>query len=95
MPTFRNSLAGTSPPSEASPAQQALWWAAKGEWDKAHALSQDHEGDPAADWVHAHLHRVEGDDANAAYWYRRAGQPIAQVSLDDEWDAIAASLAAT
>ena len=51
----------------------ALWWAAKGEWDKAHEIVQD-EDDADAAWVHAYLHRVEGDLGNAGYWYRRAGK---------------------
>ncbi|ORE92769.1 hypothetical protein [Aurantimonas sp. 22II-16-19i] len=62
-----------------------------GDWDGAHAVVQD---DPSSDaaWIHAHLHRIEGDLANAAYWYRRAGRPVATVSLDEERDAIATAL---
>lgn len=70
---------------------EALWWAAKGDWDKAHKIVQDDESREAA-WVHAYLHRVEGDLPNASYWYRTAGKPAARVALDAEWNAIAAAL---
>ncbi|MCD2472317.1 hypothetical protein LQ948_13990 [Jiella sp. MQZ9-1] len=62
-----------------------------GDWNGAHAIVQD---DPSADaaWIHAHLHRVEGDLGNAAYWYRRAGRRVATSDLDDERDAIVAEL---
>ena len=76
-----------------SAALQSLWWAAKGEWDKSHALVQGDACREAA-WVHAYLHRVEGDAANAAYWYRRAGEPVCALGLEDEWRAIAAALLA-
>jgi hypothetical protein len=69
----------------------ALWWAAKGNWDKAHKIAQDVETVDAA-WVHAYLHRVEGDLGNAGYWYRQAGKPVAKDSLDAEWERIASSL---
>jgi hypothetical protein len=76
------------PPKGASGPLTALWHVAKGEWDKAHALVQD-DASAAAAWVHAHLHRVEGDEANAGYWYGRAGKPHAKSSLEDEWERIA------
>ena len=57
----------------------------------AHRLVQDESSNDAA-WVHAYLHRVEGDLGNAGYWYRRAGKPVAKGSLDEEWGAIAAAL---
>jgi hypothetical protein len=81
---FRDSLTAAQPPSGLSPALQALWYAAKGNWDKAHDITQP--GGPDLDWVHAYLHRVEGDPANAGYWYRRAGRPVAQTTLDVEWE---------
>jgi len=70
---------------------RALWHGARGEWEAAHAIAQD---DPSAAgaWVHAWLHRVEGDDANAAYWYRRAGRPVAAGPTDAEARAITAAL---
>ena len=85
-------MAAAAPPAGLSLAVQALWWAGKGEWDRAHACVQQNEGDPACDHVHAHLHRQEGDASNARYWYGRAGQPVPTVPLEQEWTAIAASL---
>ena len=89
---FRRTLADVAPPGGLDLALQALWWAGKGDWDRAHGCAQEREGDPACDWVHAYLHRVEGDRANAGYWYRRAGRPVAATSLQDEWNAIATAL---
>lgn len=74
-----------------APAQAGLWWAARGKWDQAHAAVQAAPG-KEADWVHAYLHRVEGDLENAAYWYARAGRPAATGPLDAEWEAIARQL---
>jgi hypothetical protein len=73
------------------PALQALWHQAKGDWDTAHGIAQEQD-DQAGAWVHAHLHRAEGDAANAGYWYRRAQKPLPTSSLDEEWDAIAMAL---
>jgi hypothetical protein len=70
---------------------QALHAAASGAWDDAHRLVQDDPSQMAA-WVHAHLHRVEGDLDNAAYWYRRAGRPVATCDLAAERAVIAAEL---
>jgi hypothetical protein len=56
------------------------------EWEAVHTICQAHEGEPLFDWGHALCHRVEGDDANAAYWYRRAGKPQPRVSLSQEWE---------
>ena len=81
-----------APPAGFGLAQQALWWSRRQDWERAHACVQQNEGDPACDWVHAHLHRVEGDGTNAAYWYRRAGKPIATGSLEAEWTAIATAI---
>ena len=80
-----------APPEAASPPLAALWHAAKGEWDKAHTLVQAEESAAAA-WVHAHLHRLEGDEGNAGYWYRRAGKPHAKSTHDEEWTEIANAL---
>ena len=90
---FRASVSEKSPPASLAVPAEALWWAAKGDWDRAHKLVQDEDSREAA-WVHAHLHRVEGDSSNAAYWYRRAGQPEATGPLDAEWAEIAAALLA-
>jgi hypothetical protein len=88
---FRASLAGTAPAPSLAPPLAALWWAAKGDWDAAHRIVQDESSREAA-WVHAYLHRVEGDLGNAGYWYRQAAQPVAKDSLDAEWERIAVSL---
>ena len=87
---FTSSLAGAAPPSSISPSLAAMWWAAKGEWDKAHAIVQDADGLDAA-WVHAYLHRIEGDSGNAGYWYRQAGKPVASGSIETEWEQIASA----
>ena len=91
MADFRASLADAAPDKTLSPPLAALWWAAKGDWDKAHGIVQD-EGDANSAWVHAYLHRVEGDLGNAGYWYRRAGQPVANDALEAEWGRIVAAL---
>jgi len=90
--SFRDSVSGAAPPVDVSPALQALWWLRKGEWSKAHEVCQGHEGDKDCDWVHAHLHREEGDLSNAGYWYRHAGKPVATCSLQQEWDQVAGAL---
>jgi hypothetical protein len=61
-----------------------LWWDAKGDWKRAHESAQQDEG-PEGSWVHAYLHRKEGDQGNAAYWYGRAGKPVCREPLDAEW----------
>lgn len=88
---FRQSLAAPSPPAGAAPALAALWHQGRGDWQAAHEAAQRDDGRDAA-WVHAHLHRVEGDESNAGYWYRRAGRPHCRDPLDAEWSAIAAAL---
>jgi hypothetical protein len=88
---FKSSLSASAPPPDISAALAALWWAAKGDWGRAHAIVQDEAGVDAA-WVHAYLHRVEGDAGNAGYWYRRAGKPAASGALDAEWDRIVVAL---
>jgi hypothetical protein len=85
---FERSLAGASPPEGYDLALQALWWAGKGDWSKAHGCAQQDEGNPRCDHVHAYLHREEGDIGNARYWYRRAGQSEGAGPLPDEWKAI-------
>ena len=91
MSDFRASLSGTAPAPSVEPPLAALWWAAKGDWDRAHKIVMNEETANAA-WVHAYLHRVEGDLGNAGYWYRRAGQPAAQDSLEAEWERIVSAL---
>lgn len=93
MAQFRARLSDSAPAAMLSPPLAALWWAAKGDWERAHGIVQDDQGRDAA-WVHAYLHRVEGDLGNAGYWYRQAGQPAAKDSLQAEWERIAAALLA-
>ncbi len=88
---FLKSTAGTAAPAGLGPAMRALWHDARGEWDKAHALAQEAGGADGA-WVHAYLHRKEGDETNAGYWYRRAGRPAARGALNTEWEEIARTL---
>jgi hypothetical protein len=88
---FKASLGSARPPGGLAPPLEALWWQAKGDWDKAHKLAQADDGEKGA-WVHAYLHRVEGDLDNAGYWYRRAGRKTATGSLEAEWTDIVAAL---
>jgi hypothetical protein len=87
---FRATLSSTTPPP-VSALLLALWYDARGDWEKAHALAQDVD-DASGAWVHAYLHRKEGDLGNAGYWYRRANQPIATDSLDAEWTRIVSAV---
>jgi hypothetical protein len=73
------------------PLLRALWSEARGDWKTAHEITQDIEGQRAA-WVHAYLHRKEGDLSNARYWYRRAERPEATDALDQEWERIVCAL---
>jgi len=91
LESFKASVSKDEPPEGLSMATRALWWDAKGDWAKAHECAQADEGETGA-WVHAYLHRKEGDSSNAGYWYRRAGKPPASGSLGAEWDAIARAL---
>lgn len=88
---FKQTLSRDTPPAKVAAPLAALWWAAKDEWDKAHTLVMNDDSREAA-WVHAYLHRVEGDLGNAAYWYRAAGRPVCDGALDKEWDDIVAGL---
>ena len=88
---FRETLQNSQPPEEVSIHLQALWYDGKGDWERAHDLIQDlPDGDSAR--IHGYLHRREGDQSNALYWYRRAGLPAFTGSLEQEWDAIVGSL---
>jgi hypothetical protein len=89
---FSATLSTPAPPA-VGPLLRALWHDARGDWDEAHRLAQDVEDTDGA-WVHAYLHRKEGDAGNAAYWYGRAGQPVATDALEAEWGRIAAALLA-
>jgi hypothetical protein len=72
-------------------ALRALWFAGRAEWEQAHEIAQDDESREGA-WVHAYLHRAEGDTNNANYWYRRAGKPIQTGDLQTEWETIVTEL---
>ena len=88
---FKATLSETNPPKNISNPLKALWWEANDEWDKGHSIVQVME-EKDAYWVHAYLHRVEGDLGNSNYWYRRAGREMPKVSLSVEWDKIATEL---
>src|SRR4051812_81257 len=90
--TFEASLGGDAPPDGVGTALAALWHAAREDWQLAHEIVQADENDPRNNWVHAYLHRVEGDLGNAGYWYRRAGRPSADGDLKAEWRAMATEL---
>ena len=87
---FKATLADDHPPP-VSPVLRAMWYAGNDRWDEAHRIAQDID-DRSGAWVHAHLHRVEGDLGNARYWYRQAAQPEATDSLATEWLRIAVEL---
>jgi hypothetical protein len=91
---FQASIArDPAPPAGVGPALQALWHDAKGDWDRAHTCAREDEGRDGA-WVHAYLHRKEGDLGNAGYWYRRAGRavPGKSVPFEDESTGMAREL---
>jgi hypothetical protein len=89
LATFKQSLTEATPPAGLTPALEALWWDAKGDWDKAHGCVDDESGADAAR-IHAYLHRKEGDQDNAGYWYRTAGAVFYSGSLNAEWGELAA-----
>jgi hypothetical protein len=90
MADFYASLSDDLPAPGLEPALVALWWAAKGNWEGAHNIVQV-ESDASSAWVHAYLHRVEGDLGNAGYWYRRAGKSVASGPVEAEWERIASA----
>jgi len=88
---FRLSSSAAKPPAGLSLALAGLWWDARGDWKRAHESAQEDAGREGA-WVHAYLHRKEGDQENAAYWYARAGKPVCREPLDAEWVGIVKAL---
>lgn len=88
---LKATLKSPAPPDGIPQAVVALWHDARGDWDTAHRVAQDIDAADGA-WVHAYLHRKEGDAGNAAYWYRRAERPVARIALEEEWDQIVAAL---
>ena len=88
---FRSTLRDNRCPSGVSPALQAMWEDGRGQWEAAHTIAQDIDGKTGA-WIHAYLHRKEGDLGNAGYWYGQAGRPVAHDSLEEEWTRIVTTL---
>jgi hypothetical protein len=88
---LKASLSEATPPPGVSALVRALWHDGHGDWDEAHRIAQSVD-DAEGAWVHAYLHRKEGDLSNARYWYARAGRPRSDASLDEEWEAIAEAL---
>ena len=91
LKTFKSSTKKNKPPKDISPCLEAMWYQANGNWNEAHRIAQS-EKSPAGSWVHAFLHRVEGDIDNASYWYRLADRPVCTSSLNDEWEKIVVAL---
>ncbi len=88
---FKASLTAEQPPQSLSPELQALWFDGKGNWEAAHNIAQE-KNTPLYCLLHAYLHRKEGDNWNANYWYTRAGRKMPKSSLEQEWEAIAREL---
>ena len=91
LSSFKESLSLNEPPKVLSIYLTALWYDGKGQWDKAHGLIDDLE-DKTACWVHAYLHRKEGDRWNANYWYTKAGRIMPETSLNEEWETVVTAL---
>lgn len=92
--SFRKTLTADDPPEFLSDVLRALWYGARGDWDRAHEIVQS-EKDVNAAWVHAWLHRIEGDPDNARYWYGQAKRPERTGTTDDELDELLAELLTT
>jgi hypothetical protein len=88
---FKATLTDARPPAGLAPAVEALWYAANGFWERAHEAAQKRDDDAGA-WVHAYLHRMEGDEENARYWYGRAGRRPSAAPHGTEWEEIARAL---
>jgi len=82
---FKESFNSELPDAALSPQLKSLWYDGKGNWQQAHN-QVDHLNDQSSAWVHAYLHRKEGDTWNADYWYRRAGKSRPDISLEEEWE---------
>lgn len=88
---FRATLKLEEPPEGLTAPVAALWWDAKGDWARAHGLVDELET-PDGMAVHAYLHRKEGVEWNADYWYRRAGRGFRRPTLEAEWEALVEGL---
>lgn len=84
---FDASLAEAQPPTNFSTGLTSLWWISNNKWDVAHELIDKAPGQDSA-WVHAYLHRIEGDEANANYWYARSGRDKPDCGLGKERDVL-------
>ncbi len=82
---FKSSVNGLSPPNNLAIELKSLWYDGNGDWEKSHDVIQDVNSGNAA-WIHAYLHRKEGDVGNAKYWYAKAGRSMPSVGLDEEWE---------
>ncbi len=85
--SFKKSIDSVEPPKGIDTRLRALWYDGKGDWHMAHTIAQDINTTDGS-WIHAYLHRKEGDEGNAAYWYRRAGKRFPDITLDEEWKAL-------
>lgn len=81
---FKSSLSESVAPQGLSVELESLWYDGKGDWNQSHEVIQDINSKNAA-WIHAYLHRKEGDVGNAQYWYSRAGKMMPKVGLEEEW----------
>jgi len=88
---FKKSVGQNAPPPNINSLLQALWFDAKGDWEMAHNLAQEVNTKDGS-WIHAYLHRKEGDLGNASYWYQRANRPLCRKSLSEEWEEITKAL---
>ena len=92
---FQRSLHQAAPPAGLPPLLVALWWDGKGQWSRAHEIAQEDDSptaDPNAAWIHAYLHRKEGDASNADYWYSRARRSPSTLPHEEEWKEIVTAL---
>lgn len=89
--SFQSTLQNDDPPTNLPDLLTAMWYDGKGDWESAHRIAQDIDTADGS-WVHAYLHRKEGDSFNAGYWYRRANKAMSNVSLEEEWEEIVKAL---
>jgi len=88
---FLQTLSAQHPPAQLSPLLQAMWYDKKGDWHASHELAQEINTRDGS-WIHAYLHRKEGDTGNASYWYHKAGRSMPSTTLDEEWEFITREL---
>jgi len=88
---FKSSIIKSTTPPALTSSLQAMWYDGKGDWNRAHDVAQEISTSEGS-WIHAYLHRKEGDQSNAVYWYHRANRPVCKSSLEKEWDDIVTTL---